>query len=208
LVITPPPEKLKEMEVRSQSEFKARELIFDIRRKELERNTAATGQTMHELGDLIGELLFISDDVKKDEFTSMMRLLRSTVLEMTLTAPPATMEGLQFIYQLCAPDEREFIKETLDMDIESLDPRDYEGLLMRYASIINTVEGIRVLILQDICVETFNEFLPESLKAGQRPKLAIVNTSNTQARSSNCNYFAGVSSSSTLLSISRAPKRE
>jgi hypothetical protein len=101
---------------------------------------------------------------------------------MALSAPPATAEGVQFIYQLCAPDEVDFIKETLDMDIESLGQQNCDGLLLRYASIINAIEGIRVLILRDICVETFDDFLPESLKAGRRPNLPIVKSATAPSR--------------------------
>jgi hypothetical protein len=47
-------------------------------------------------------------------------------------------------------------------------------LLFRYARIVNEVEGLKVAVLQDICVDTFDEFLPEALKAGRSPKLPMI----------------------------------
>jgi hypothetical protein len=100
------------------------------------------------------------------------------MLEIAISPAPVRAEGLQYMYQLCSTERANFIRETLNADLENLPTQDYVAMLWRYAEIFNELEGIRVSVLEGVCHETFDDFLPESLKSTQPPKLPGINVSN------------------------------
>lgn len=172
--------KLKEREIQSETDFKARELIFDIRRKKYDRSNEEAGTTMKSLGELLIKINFIAYDKKREAVLPTLQLFQRGLLELAISPAPVQAEGLQFMYQLCSEERATFIKETLQIDLEKLPIQEYVGLLWRYAEIFNELEGIRVGLLEGICHETFDDFLPESLKSTQPPKLSPTNNQAAQ----------------------------
>jgi hypothetical protein len=57
------------------------------------------------------------------------------------------------------------------MDLEQLPIRDYLAIMWRYAEILNELEGTRVAVLEGICHETFDDFLPAHLKSTEPSNL-------------------------------------
>jgi hypothetical protein len=104
--------KLKEKEIQSQTAFRARELIFDIRRKKYERSNEETAATMKSLGDLIGKFSYVADDKKPEVILPMLQLIKTTLLNIAVSPAPIYAQGLQYMFQLCSEERANFIRET------------------------------------------------------------------------------------------------
>jgi len=165
--------KLKEKELDSQTSFKARELIFDIRRKKYELSNEQAGATMKSLGDLLVKTSLLPDDKKREVILPPLQIIKRALLEIAISSAPVYAEGLQYMYQLCTEERANYVRETMDINLDELLPQDYVGVLLRFAEVFNELEGIRVGLLESVCHETFDEFLPESLKSTHPPKLPV-----------------------------------
>lgn len=167
--------KLKEKEIQSEAGFKARQLIFDIRKKKYERSNEQAEDVMKGLGDLLIKIKFVPDDKKQELVLPTLPFFKRALLEMALSPPPVSAEGLKHVYQLCPEERANFIRQTLDIDLEKLPIQDYEGIMWRYAEIFQELQGTTVQLLEGICHETFDDFLPDSLKSTRPPKLPTIN---------------------------------
>jgi len=125
--------KLKEKEIQSQTDFKARELIFDIRRKKYERSNEDAGATMRSLGDLLGKISYVAEEKKREVILPALQVIKRGMLEIAISPAPIRAEGLQYMYQLCSAERANFIRETLNADLENLPIQDYVAMLWRYA---------------------------------------------------------------------------
>ena len=169
--------KLKEAEIQSQTRFKAREMIFDIRRKKYDLGNEQAAETMKGLGDLIIKASYIPDEQKRERILPSLPVFQRALIEMAISAPPVQREGLEHMVQLCGRERAAFVKETLEMNLETVPVADYVGIMLRYAEIFNELEGIRVGLLENICHETFDDFLPGSLRSVQ-PSVVVEDTNN------------------------------
>src|SRR6266700_2635623 len=120
--------KLKEKEIQSQRAFKARELIFDIRRKKYDQGYEQAGATMGSLGDLLVKINFVADEKKRELILPTMQVIKRALLEIAISPAPVYAEGLQYMYLLCSEERAAFIRGTLDIDLEELPIQDYVGV--------------------------------------------------------------------------------
>jgi hypothetical protein len=168
--------KLKNKEFQSQASLRARELIFDIRRKKYDASNEEAGAVMRTLGDLIAKYSFVAESKRREIILPTLKFIQRSLIEIALSPAPVYAEGLQYIHQMCSEERLNFLRETLNMDLEKLPNAEYSAVMWRYAEIFNELEGIRVGTLETICHETFDDFLPESLRSTEPPKLPVVKT--------------------------------
>jgi hypothetical protein len=159
--------KLRQAELQSHASFKARELIFDIRRKKYDQGYEQAAEGMKSLGELLIKAGYTPNDQKRDLVLPSLPFFQRTLLEIAISPAPVHAEGLQYMYQLAGQERAAFIKETLEINLETLPIEDYVAILWRYAEIFNELEGIRVGLLENTCHETFDDLLPNTIKSTQ-----------------------------------------
>ncbi len=172
--------KLKQEQIQSQISFKARKLIFDIRRKQYDQGYEQAAEAMKGFGDLLVKASYVPDDKKRELVLPFLPVFQRALLEMAISPAPVRVEGLQYMYQLCGKERAAFIKETLNMNLDTLPTTDYVGIVWRYAEIFNELEGVRVGLLENTCHEMFDEFLPNTLKSSQPPLVPIEEIKQTE----------------------------
>jgi hypothetical protein len=121
--------KLKEKEIKSQTDFKARELIFDIRRRKYDRSNEEAGAFMRTLGDLIAKFSFVAEDKRREIILPTLRIIQRGLLEIAISPAPVYAEGLRYMHQLCSEERSKFIRETLNIDLEKLPIGDYLAVM-------------------------------------------------------------------------------
>ena len=84
---------------------------------------------MKSLGDLIGKFSYVADDKKREVILPMLQLIKTTLTNIAVSPAPIYAQGLQNMFQLCSEERANFIRETLNMDLEQLPIRDYLAIM-------------------------------------------------------------------------------
>ena len=152
--------KQKALELRHQASLRARELLFEVRRGNLNRQREETSKTLADLGTLIGTMKARGDEVA-GEVRLALSLLKERLILWYATSP---FEAALSQSGLLSNDHKvalELVRSTLQIN---LDEHSSFETYLRYAEAYAIMSQLRGIILEANCEALLSDYIaPQKL---------------------------------------------
>lgn len=149
--------KHKALELQHQSALRARELLFEVKRSNLNREREQTSKTLADLGKLLGTMKARGDE-SAEEMRALLSLLKEGLLLWYSTSPLeaalAHVQGGSLSND--AKVALELVRSTLQIN---LDEHSSFETYLRYATAYAIMSQLRGVILEADCEALLTEYL-------------------------------------------------
>ena len=158
LLATRQQNKHRSAELRSEIDFKAREHVFEIRRRRWEEQRKLSLESSRELVDYLANIPRFNDEQKLRKIETTVTLKQKGLRHMAYTPGEGAAAG-PLIDKLTNKAERDNVEQVLSTELATLPPNELEDFLLRLIRAYGSLDIAREKELEDACIIAFGPFI-------------------------------------------------
>jgi hypothetical protein len=161
---------LKSVELNAQTTFKAREYVFELARRRLDKHREDVAAATKALGELLPIAANVKNEEQLQALVKGLQGIRDCFLLFTDVGNIASLLESQGLYSESIRQEVKRVGEILALDLKEITPNNaYEACLL-YVQMFDTWQGMRSLVLESVCRNVFSDYLPGNLIKDYLPR--------------------------------------
>jgi hypothetical protein len=154
---------LKSVELNAQATFKAREYVFELARRRLDKHREDVAGAIKALSDLLPVAVGIKNEEQLQALVKGLQGIRDAFLLFTDVGNTASLLESQGLYNESMRQEVKRVGEILALDLKEVTPNNAYEICLLYIQIFDTWQGMRSLVLESVCRDVFSDYLPGNL---------------------------------------------